>query len=195
MIVEHNCTLRDVLKKLESRNIKLLFVIMNNKLVGSITDGDIRRAIVNGHNINEELSAFMNNEPIYARENDSLEHKISLFNKDILLLPIVDKKNSIMRILSISELKSLPNLVFLMAGGMGSRLGKLTEKTPKPFLKIGNRPILELIIDQFKQSKITEFFISVNHQAEKIKNYFQDGKHLSVDIKYIQENKLYGYQP
>lgn len=194
LIIKNTISLRDALSKLEILKIKLLLVTNDeNKLIGTLTDGDIRRAIINGHKTNEDVESFMNKEPYFAYEKDSLSYKISLFDKlPIQYLAIVDEKKHLIKIVSKVELGALPNLAILMAGGLGTRLGELTKNTPKPLLKVGTKPILHNIIEQFSNSDIKKFKISVNFKAEKIKEYFKNGERYGVDISYINESKRLG---
>lgn len=193
LTISHNLCLHEALQKLEVSNIKLLFVLDAKKLVGTITDGDIRRAILNGHQTNETIENFMNKEPFYAYETDTIEYKLSLFDKlPIQYLAIVNSAKELLEIVTKKELGSLPNYAILMAGGLGSRLGELTKHTPKPLLKIGTKPILHTIIEQFRNNDIKKFFISVNYKAEMIKEYFSFGEKWGIDIAYIEETKRLG---
>lgn len=194
LIIQNNLSLRDALSKLEILKIKLLFVENEEKqLVGTLTDGDIRRAIINGHNINENVDKFMNNKPYFAYEYDNLDYKISLFDKlPIQYLAILSKEKRLVNIVSKNELGALPNLAVLMAGGLGSRLGELTKNTPKPLLKVGTKPILQNILEQFSNNDIKNFIISINYKAEMIKKYFSNGEKLGVNISYLEESKRLG---
>jgi dTDP-glucose pyrophosphorylase len=194
LIVLNTISLREALEKLEVLKIKLLFVVNEkHQLIGTLTDGDIRRAIINGHNTDENVDAFMNTEPYFAYENDSLAYKLSLFDKlPIQYLVILNTNKEVKNIVSKYELGALPNYVILMAGGLGSRLGDLTKHTPKPLLKVGSKPILQNIIEQFSSNDIKKFIISVNYKSEMIKEYFINGDMLGVDIDYIEESKRLG---
>lgn len=194
LVVLNTTSLREALAKLETIKIKLLFVVnSSNVLIGTLTDGDIRRAIINGHSTDENVDKFMNDKPHFAYEGDSLEYKLSAFDElHISYLAIIDKNKRLVSIVSKNELGVLPNYAILMAGGLGSRLGELTKHTPKPLLKIGSKPILQNIIEQFSSSDIKKFIISVNYKSEMIKEYFSNGDKLGVDIDYIEESKRLG---
>lgn len=194
LIIINTISLSEALEKLEVLKIKLLFVVNEkHQLMGTLTDGDIRRAIINGHRTDENIGAFMNNEPYFACENDSLEYKLSLFDKvPIQYLVITNTNKEVINIVSKNELGSLPNYAILMAGGLGSRLGDLTKYTPKPLLRVGSKPILQNIIEQFSTNDIKKFIISVNYKSEMIKEYFGNGDKLNVDIDYIEESKRLG---
>ncbi len=158
LIISNKISLREALEKLENLKTKLLFVLdKDKKLVGTLTDGDIRRAIISGHNIFELIESFMNTYPVFAYEDDLLEYKLSLFDRfPIKYLAILNKSKKLIDIVSKSELGSLPNYAVLMAGGLGSRLGELTKYTPKPLLKVGSKPILQSIIESFKSNNISK---------------------------------------
>lgn len=177
-------------------NFLILFIVdKNNKLIGSLTNGDVRRALQNGINLKDDITSIMNSNLYYAYENETIEeqkNKINMIAEEFRLLPIVDKERNIIRIASSKELFSRSNKVILMAGGLGSRLGELTKNTPKPLLHIGNKPILEIIIDGFKKYYFNDFIISVNYKAEMITNYFQDGENFDAKIEYIHESKRMG---
>jgi len=194
IIIPNSTSLRKALEVLETLKNKVLFVINDkNQLVGTLTDGDIRRAIINGHKTDENIDTFMNKQPYFAKENDSLEYKLTLFDKlPIQYLAIVNDNKEVIDIVSKVELGALPNYAVLMAGGLGSRLGELTKTTPKPLLKVGAKPILQNIIEQFASNGVKKFIISVNYKAEMIKEYFGNGDKLCVDINYIEETKRLG---
>lgn len=194
LIIKNTTSLREALAKLETIKIKLLFVVsLDNQLIGTLTDGDIRRAIIDGHNTDDNVDKFMNDKPHFAYEDDSLEYKLSAFDElPIYYLAIVDANKRLIDIVSKNELGALPNYAILMAGGLGSRLGNLTKHTPKPLLKVGSKPILQNIVEQFSSNDIKKFIISINYKSEMIKEYFNNGDKFDVDIDYIEESKRLG---
>jgi NDP-sugar pyrophosphorylase family protein len=105
---------------------------------------------------------------------------------------VLDDNKRFLEFRQIRDLLTLPNQVVLMAGGMGNRLKEITSSTPKPMLKIGGKPILETIIDQFSEQNFNSFYISVNHFADQIVDYFQDGDKKNVNVKYLHEKKRLG---
>jgi NDP-sugar pyrophosphorylase family protein len=116
-------------------------------------------------------------------------------SKQISQLPIVDEENRIVSLETISDLlmkNKKDNFVVLMAGGMGKRLSPMTDSLPKPLLKVGNKPILEIILDNFISHGFQNFYVSVNYKAELIKNHFQDGSKYGVNIQYIEEDQVLG---
>ena len=137
----------------------------------------------------------MNANPIKMLDDEPRQLVITKLKKMYLRhMPIVDKKNVLKDIIVLAheERKFKSNKVIIMAGGLGARLGKLTENTPKPMLNLGKKPILEHIIKSFCSYGFSKFSISVNYKQEIIKDYFRDGSKLGVEIEYIEEKKKLG---
>tara|TARA_B100000676_G_C18034683_1_gene821031 strand:+ start:334 stop:1383 length:1050 start_codon:yes stop_codon:yes gene_type:complete len=168
-----------------------LFVIDNkNKLKGSLTDGDIRRGLMKGISVDDELENVINKSPKFILKNDkNLKDIIYHRDNDIKILPVLNSNNVIVDILNFRIKRSyLPIDVAIMAGGKGERLKPLTDKIPKPLLKIGNKPIIEYSIDRLTYFGINEFWISINYLGEKIESYFGSGKEKGVKINYLTED-------
>jgi dTDP-glucose pyrophosphorylase/CBS domain-containing protein len=173
-----------------------LIVDKDNKLHGTLTDGDIRRAIMSGMAMSGRISDAMNKLPITAKITDSKEYVLSLMsNMSILHVPIVDDDGVICGLETLQELLEKPsydNPVFLMAGGLGTRLHPLTKDIPKPLLKVGNKPILETIINQFVDHGFHDFYISTHYKSELIKDHFKNVDQHGVSIHYIHEDTPLG---
>ena len=177
--------------KIINSRIKTLFVVdKKNKLLGSISSGDIRRSMTKKIDLNQNVQQIMFKKPRYLFK----KKKIKISN-DLICLPIVNKKKVIVDF-QYNQIvkKEKKNTVFLMAGGKGLRLLPFTKKTPKPLLKIKGTPIIEKIILNFKNQGFKNFVISINYLGHKIKNYLGDGKKLKVNINYIDEKKYLGTQ-
>ena len=168
----------------------------DNKLLGTVTDGDIRRAFINNFKFETLLKDIMFKDPTFASANDSKELILSIMkSKDIMQIPILDNNGKIIGLETIKYIldrKKIDNPVLLMAGGLGKRLLPLTENTPKPLIKIGGRPILENILLQLISNGFSNFYFSTNYHAEKFEKYFKDGPDWGVNIKYIREEKPMG---
>tara|TARA_B100000795_G_C22731076_1_gene411399 strand:+ start:5 stop:1066 length:1062 start_codon:yes stop_codon:yes gene_type:complete len=173
-----------------------LVVDDNNKLLGTVTDGDIRRAILKHFDMSALVENFMNNNPITSLKTDSRQAVLAkMRTKDLLHMPITDKNNVLVGLETLQNLidnKQYDNPVFLMAGGFGSRLHPLTEHTPKPLLKVGTQPILETIIGRFIKAGFHKFYISTFYKAFKIHEYFGDGSDWGISIEYVNEVKPLG---
>lgn len=164
------------------------------KLVGSITDGDIRRGLLNGAILKDPVIKICNNQPEYVVYGEQYVIKLKeQREKNLKIVPIVTSNNEIVDIVNFRISKSrLPVDVVLMAGGKGTRLLPLTENTPKPLLKLNGKPVLEINIDRLISFGIKNVFISVNYLGEQIKEYLGDGKSKGINIKYINEVKPLG---
>jgi len=174
----------------------LLVVDETNVLVGTITDGDIRRALLKGMAMDSSIEPVMNTRPTSFTADESVDDMlIAMRLLKISKVPVVDKNNRVVGLEIQDELlqpSPKDNPVVLMAGGLGSRLGELTQNCPKPLLQVGKQPVLQTILESFIAYGFHNFFISVNYKAEMIENYFGDGAKWNVDIKYIHENKRMG---
>ncbi len=189
--------MKDVLKTLDKGAKGIVLVIDDNgKLYGTITDGDVRRAILNGMDTNSPLENFIQKKPIVSKMSNNNNKLISIMEANgIIQLPIVDQSNKIIGLKTLKELlvkKKLDNPVFIMAGGFGKRLQPLTNSTPKPMIGINGKPILEIILSQFIDYGFNNFYISIFYKSEKIKSYFKNGEHLNISIKYVEEDKPLG---
>lgn len=189
-IIHKNQSISEAIIKITKSKIKILFVINNNnKLLGSISSGDLRRSISKKIDLKEPVEKIMFKNPKYFKNKNK---DLSSY-KDFICIPIVNEKKEIIDLQYNKNLiTNKKNTVFLMAGGKGSRLMPLTKKTPKPLLKIKGIPIIEKIILNFKNQGFENFIISVNYLGYKIKNYLGDGKKLKVNISYINEKKYLG---
>ena len=184
-----------VLSGLPDFSILTLFVIDKNKcLVGTVTDGDIRRGLLNGLEISDPISKFMHSNFRFLKYDANNIEQIKQFKTlGINLIPVLDEKNKLIEIINLKKRKtSLPISVLLMAGGKGERLKPLTNNIPKPMLLVGKKPIIEHNIDRLIEFGVTDFFISVKYLKDSIINYFGDGKTKGISIKYIEETEPLG---
>ena len=197
ILIDKNTTLLETMKIIDNSSLQFAVVVDDaNYLLGTVTDGDIRRGILRGEGLDVPIKQVMNPSPITASIGNTYSVCLNLLKKHKLKqLPIVDMDNRIVDIIFANEdpvAKSNGNTVILMAGGLGTRLRPLTENIPKPMLNVGDKPILETIIEGFKRYGFTNFILSVNYKKEIIQNYFQDGSALGVSITYIEEEKRMG---
>lgn len=173
-----------------------LVVDENKRLLGTVTDGDIRRGILKRVSLDSPVHRIMHETPVVAKLNDGREKILALMSqKKLRHIPVLDEVGCVVGIETIDELidlKTRDNVVVLMAGGLGRRLQPLTNDCPKPLLKIGNKPILETIIKNFVGYGFRRFYISINYKAEMVKEYFKDGSRWGVEICYIHEDKPMG---
>lgn len=195
-IIYERETVRDALIKLNDlRSDAILFVCDHeNKLLGSLTDGDLRRGFIRGMGFNDPLMDYVQPEPLFIYEDElHLADTNTLKARHFLIVPIVNRKEEIINILNLRVNYSLiPADVIIMAGGRGQRLMPLTTRTPKPMLHVGEKPIIEHNIDRLIKFGIRNIHISVNYLADQIKSYFGDGSKKNVSIHYICEEKPLG---
>jgi dTDP-glucose pyrophosphorylase/predicted transcriptional regulator len=166
------------------------------KLLGTVTDGDIRRALINQLTMKSHISLVMNAKPVTADDKTENKEILSLMsNQGFLHMPIVDASGILCGLETLQNLIDRPkydNLVFLMAGGFGTRLYPLTKNTPKPLLKVGVKPILETIIEQFISYGFHNFYISTHFKSEQIRDYFKSGEKHNISINYVHEDSPLG---
>ncbi len=177
--------------------IQIALVVDEKKhLIGTITDGDIRRAILNQIDLSEPAQKIMCPKPIMIEEGAPTQQMLSMMRaQDVQHLPIVSKEGKLTGLETLKELliaSHKNNTVVLMAGGLGSRLKERTKNTPKPLLNIGGKPILETILENFIEYGFSNFVISIRYLSEKIKEHFGDGKKWGVTIQYIEEKEPLG---
>lgn len=166
----------------------------DNRIVGTITDGDIRRGLLNGLEISSPVEMFMNVHFKYLRDDADNMEAIKNFRKaGINLVPLVENGFIIKQILDLRKTKTLlPLTALIMAGGRGERLRPVTDITPKPMLEIGGKPIIEYNIDRLIAFGIRDIYISVKHLKNKIIDYFGDGSSKGINIKYLEEDEPLG---
>jgi dTDP-glucose pyrophosphorylase/predicted transcriptional regulator len=197
IILKSNSTMKEAIKVLNDEALRIIMVVDNNqKLIGTIADGDIRRAIFDHKDMKVHLGEIMHKTPITISDQLSEKQVISLMKeKDVLQIPILDSEGIVMGLKTLQntyDVEVHENTVFLMAGGFGTRLQPLTENVPKPLLKIGASPILEIILKQLIDSGFRNFVISTHYKAQMLKDYFGDGSKWDVNISYVYEESPLG---
>ncbi|MFA4853069.1 MAG: sugar phosphate nucleotidyltransferase, partial [Bacteroidales bacterium] len=186
----------EALKQLNqlSDNLTLFVLDDTGKMVGTLTDGDIRRGFIKGNKLEDSVKSFMAKSfCFFTKDNINIQYIKEIRDAQIKLVPLIDDKGRIIRIFDFAKRKTiLPVDAVLMAGGRGERLRPLTDNTPKPMLKIGNKPIIEHNIDNLKLHGIDNYFITVNYLAEQIIDYFGNGEKKEINLQCIKEKKPLG---
>ena len=193
--VGSNSKIIDIISKLEKTKNKFLLVVdKNNFFLGVINDGDIRRGLLKGFTTEDKIKKIYNKNSFYIKKKIE-EKKIEniFYKKQIQFFPVI--KNKKIQLIYLSNLYSNPkieNKLVIMAGGKGLRLKKITQKVPKPMLKVKGKPILEYLIENSKNQGIYNYIITINYLASKITKYFGNGLNRNIKIKYIRETKPLG---
>ncbi|MFA6275888.1 MAG: sugar phosphate nucleotidyltransferase [Pedobacter sp.] len=197
-VVSYKQEARDALRAIDilDENVSRTLFVVNesNRLVGSLTDGDIRRGLLNGLEISQLIEMFMNvNFKFLKDSNDNLSLIKEYGKSGINLIPLIDDDYQLLEIVDLKKIKTrLPVTALVMAGGRGERLRPLTEGTPKPMLKIGNKPIIEHNIDRLINYGVKDIYISVKYLKEQIMNYFGNGESKGINIYYVEEEEALG---
>jgi len=190
-LIKKNTTILNAVKVLQKIKYKTLVVIDDNqKIIGTITDGDIRRGMLNGYNLNTKVDKITNKKP--KKKIIGKEYPPPKNNEDIDLIPCVDKSNKIKDLEILKNKNFNKNFVneleiILMAGGFGKRLMPLTKNTPKPLLKVKKKSLLEIAMNNFKKYGVTQFNISIYYKSKKIKEYFNKKKFNNFKINFLNE--------
>ena len=191
-------TLTTVIDYLTHEGMQIVLIVDGQgKLLGTITDGDIRRALVRHLGMDTLAGEIMFTKPITASAGDSRETILrAMNNAQILQMPILDTDRCVVGLETLQNLLTtigkLDTPVCLMAGGFGLRLLPLTNSTPKPLLKVGAKPVLETLLTQFVKAGFHNFYISIHYKGDMIQKYFGDGKKWDVNIRYLHEQEPLG---
>ena len=196
-VIKQTASIEQAVRQMDKAAIRIgLVVDSTGRLQGTITDGDVRRALLNRADLSSAVTGIMCAKPTTARSNISREAALDLMESNRLIhLPVVDEAGQLVGLHLLDELVKRArrsNPVFLMAGGFGTRLRPLTEDCPKPMLKVGGTPILERIIQGFVQAGFHNFYVSTHFLPEMVKDYFGDGSDLGVSIQYTHEDEPLG---
>lgn len=197
ILITEETSIRETLKKIDSSSMQIALVVNDQKkLLGTVTDGDIRRGLLKGLTLDNAVESIVFRTPTTAKLSDSKESVIKqALDKKLHQIPIVDADGCIISLKEIEELvrsTQKTNKVMLMVGGLGSRLHPLTQDTPKPMLNVGGKPILQTIVERLAEYGFVNIVMCVNYKAEMIQDYFGDGSLFGVSITYLIEEKRMG---
>ena len=190
--IRSDAILRHAMQKLNESEYSFLVVLNNDELLGTITDGDIRRAILKGLDLDSSVIQCMNNKPIVSNLKENKKH-ISIFNAIpgiIKFLPVIGSNNKLKYIL-VNNGKKINKTALIMAGGFGKRLGEKTHSTPKPLLKIGTAPLLETLLIKLEKANYTCIYVSVFYLHAQIVDFIEKRKS-KAKIKILIEEKPLG---
>lgn len=192
-VLNSRTVFKDVVEALGSWGVGFLAVIdQDGKLIGVVTDGDVRRAVLND---SEVLDSILNKTP-FTMDQSSSKAEILFKLKKLRRrhMPLVDDDFKLVSVFALDDIDFFQreNTVVIMAGGLGTRLGELTQDTPKPMLLVAGKPMLLHIVESVRDQGFYKFVICVNYKKEKIIEFFKNGSHLGVEIEYLEENKRLG---
>lgn len=195
-LIDKDSTILDALAVLNNiAREPIAFVVDKDKqLMGSLTDGDVRRGLLNGQKLSDKVESIIQHNPVYIhKSNYKVEDIVDYKNRNIMVLPVVDDAKKIVNVISLRQLRSyLPLDVVIMAGGRGERLRPLTDTVPKPMLEVAGKPIIQHNIDRLTTFGVDDFWISINYLGDVIQSYFGDGNEKSISIEYVNEDKPLG---
>ncbi|MGA8085763.1 MAG: nucleotidyltransferase family protein [Terracidiphilus sp.] len=197
ILVSPHLTLREAIDVIDRSGLQIAIVVDEQRhVLGTLTDGDIRRALLRQLSMSAAVSEVMQRSPQTALASASREEVLArMESRRILHIPLVDEQNRIVGIQTLRDLvfsRRKDNAVLLMAGGFGRRLQPLTSDCPKPLLSVGGKPILEIIIENFVTAGFYRYFISTHYHSEMVRERIGDGKRWNIDIQYVHEEEPLG---
>lgn len=197
VLVSPETPIAEAIEILDKGALRIALVVdSNGMLLGTLTDGDLRRALIRHVSMDQPVADVMCSRPRTGKKGWSRQRILSVMeNAELLQLPILDDEGRVVGLETLHSLldkRVLDNPVFLMAGGFGTRLRPLTNSCPKPMLKVGDKPILQLILESLIDAGFHRFFISTHYLPQMIRDYFGDGGHWGVTIRYIHEEQPLG---
>lgn len=197
VVVRAATPIGEAIRCIDTSALQIALVVDDaGSLIGVVTDGDIRRALLGGLGLETTTARVMNPAPLALPAGTSRQEILAFMRShSIQQVPLIDETGRLAGLEVINTLvgaREQPNWVVLMAGGLGMRLRPLTESCPKPLLPVGGKPILESILENFVEQGFRRFFFSVNYKAEMIRAHFGSGSRWGVDITYLQEMRPLG---
>jgi len=199
--ISGTATVRDAVRVIELVRKTIAVVLGDDGAVlGTVSDGDVRRAIMSGHGLDGPVSQIMNPEPALAVEGSSDSYLMHMLGeRGLEAVPVVDSHGKFVRVVYRGDLERQPAerretfaCAVIMAGGPGSRLGELTRSTPKPMLPVGGTPLLERAVHRLADAGVKRIYIAVNYLHHKIEDHFRDGGEFGVEIRYLREKQRLG---
>lgn len=197
VLIGPDTTIRGALLAIDAAATQLALVVdQDRRLLGTLSDGDIRRGLIRGMQLSDAVESCMHSSPTTVQAGESRDSILSLMRRlGLHQVPIVDA-NNVVTGLGVVDDFLVPavrdNWVVVMAGGPGTRLRQLTESVPKPMLMVGNRPLLETILRNYIDQGFRRFYLAVNYKAEIIESHFGDGESLGAEIRYLRETTRLG---
>jgi dTDP-glucose pyrophosphorylase/CBS domain-containing protein len=204
LFIPLSASIRTALQCIDKGGMAIALIVdEHHRLVGTVSDGDVRRAMLDSLNLDTSVTVLLERKkggqysnPITARVGTARDDLLLLMRKYVLReIPLLDDQDRVVDLVGLDDLvpaESLPLQAVIMAGGFGSRLRPLTEDMPKPMLPVGGRPLMEVLLEQLRDSGIRNVSVTTHFQPEKISEYFGDGKKFGVDLNYVNEEHPLG---
>ncbi|MFQ5618952.1 MAG: nucleotidyltransferase family protein [Rhodospirillales bacterium] len=198
VLIPPGASIHDAIEAIDRGSLQICLVVdAERRLLGTVTDGDIRRAILAGMDMGAPAAGIMYRTPHIGREGDAKETLLARMAAEMIRqIPLLDAEGRVVGLAYVDDLLSPPkareNWVVLMAGGMGTRLRPLTESAPKPLLTVGDKPLLETILESFVEQNFRRFYMAVHYRADMIRDHFGDGGKWDVEIRYVEEDTRLG---
>ncbi len=196
-LVARSATLREALDCINRTGCQIALVVdEQRRLLGTLSDGDARRALLNGLVLDSSVLEAMQKAPTCAHPGDDRQAILATMRRlSLHQIPVLDAAGAVVGLQTVDDFlasPARPNMVVIMAGGLGRRLDELTKDVPKPMLRVGPRPLLESIVRNLASQGFRKFLIAVNYKAEQIEQHFGDGRQFGVDIAYLREDRRLG---
>lgn len=197
ILLPPTATIRDAMRSLDKGSLRICLIVdEHNTLLGTITDGDIRRGLLQDAHMHDPASGIMNHHPITVRPSTTRDQRLRLMSAhDLTAIPIVDEKTKVIGLQTLHQAmqpEPRDNPVFIMAGGFGTRLQPLTDHCPKPMLRVGDKPMLQHIIERLAAQGFHNIYISTHYLPDIIRNHFGDGSKWQLNISYVHEQQPLG---
>jgi len=196
-LINSDATLEQAIEVLDKAALRIALVVdANDTLLGTLTDGDVRRALLKHLSLETPVNQVMNDQPKTAEQSWTESRILAVMEQhELLQLPLVDPEKRVVGLANLHDILNKhrhDNPVFLMAGGFGTRLRPLTNNCPKPMLKVGDKPILEQILLNFVEAGFHRFYISTHYMPEVIRDHFGNGEKWGISIQYVHEEEPLG---
>jgi len=196
-LIPPRATVGEAIRAIDLSGVQIALVVdESGKLLGTVTDGDVRRGLLRGVGTADAVSAIMNARPTSVPDDERPGRVLDLMKRTThRCIPKIDRAGRVTGVHHLGDFlhpEDRPNLVVLMAGGLGTRLNPITNEVPKPLIHVGSKPILETILDNFRDYGFRQFYFSVNYKAEMVKAHFGDGSRWGVSIRYLEEDRRLG---
>jgi dTDP-glucose pyrophosphorylase/predicted transcriptional regulator len=196
-LIKPSAPILEAMRIIDAGALQIALVIDDHaRLIGVVTDGDIRRGLLKGLAMDRPVEMIMNRDfKTVGLKSDHEEILTLMKQKELRQIPVVDEEGCVVGLKLLNDMILAPektNWVVLMAGGLGTRLQPLTDECPKPLLKVGNKPLLQIILESFIEYGFRKFYIAVHYKAEMIKAFCGDGTRWNAEIRYLFEDRKMG---